>query len=285
MSEEQTKTRFEWATEIRTELRKNVASVLSLGKLFVAARDALRHGEFESMFDDLPIDQRTAQMYMSIAEHPVIANPKHVSLFPPSWSTLYVLSRVEPMRLEAALKDGLINPRTQREEARQLFCAPPPVKDWPLAQCDDRLRNVINAELTNAAITDRTQIISLWRQIGDELVRNIDLQDDVQAALDDLEIHDAEPGGYRVFEDEMAAACHAGGPAVVSGFKSTHANWYRALTTKADGATALDREVVEHRLDDIRIGRVPTTRTRSSFNAVLLSIHGLARERKQPGGP
>jgi len=45
---------------------------------------------------------------MEIARHPVISNTKHVSHLPPSWGTLYQLTRVEPKLLQAAIKDGRV---------------------------------------------------------------------------------------------------------------------------------------------------------------------------------
>ncbi len=141
----------EWASRIRAELRETAAGILAVGRLFLAAKTALKHGEFTRMFIDLPINQRMAEMYMSIAKNPALTNPKHVSLLPPAISTLYRLSRESPLRLEAALAEGSIHPQLQREDARALFTAvPPPPARWSLADCEEHLRQLINEEITRA---------------------------------------------------------------------------------------------------------------------------------------
>jgi hypothetical protein len=42
----------------------------------------------------LPFGDRTARMLMRIAADSRIANRKHVSVLPPSWGTLYQITRV-----------------------------------------------------------------------------------------------------------------------------------------------------------------------------------------------
>ena len=75
------------------------------------AKEALPHGEFTAMVENqLPFESRTAQRLMAIAADARLANPTRVSLLPPSWGTLYQLSRIEPEVLEAKIKDGTIVP-------------------------------------------------------------------------------------------------------------------------------------------------------------------------------
>lgn len=81
--------------------------------------------------------------------------------------------------------------------------------------------------------------------------------EDALAAKQQLEVRDAEPGGYRLFEDEQAASMHPGSPNVIGGVPSTYPDWYKKLTTKADGSTPLTRKQVEKALDHMVNDRAP----------------------------
>ncbi len=105
--------------------------------------------------------------------------------------------------------------------------------------------------------------------MADELeqAREQERQEDVQAARDELAIHDAEPGAFKIFDgSEVVASC-----------KSTYPEWYRMLTTAADGVTALRREQVQSRLGDLESGRLPIRRSERSYQAVAMAIQGAAR--------
>ena len=82
---------------------------------------------------ELPFAERTAQRLMAIAGNPVIANAAHASLLPPSWGTLYELTKLPSVQLEAKISDGSINPRLERRDvaallpnARKISPGPPP---------------------------------------------------------------------------------------------------------------------------------------------------------------
>ncbi len=64
------------------------------------------------MFKDalVPLGIRSAQMLMTVAEHPTLSNTKHVSLLPPSWGTLYELTKLPDKALDNAFRDGVITP-------------------------------------------------------------------------------------------------------------------------------------------------------------------------------
>jgi hypothetical protein len=53
------------------------------------------HGEFLAMVEnDLPFGDRTARRLMAIARDPRISNRTHASILPPSWMTLYELTKL-----------------------------------------------------------------------------------------------------------------------------------------------------------------------------------------------
>ena len=86
-----------------------------------AAKKALPHGEFLKMIDhDLPFTASTAQRLMKIAADPKISNPAHAQLLPPSWATLYTLTKVPVGAFEQAAASGVIRSTMTREDASKL---------------------------------------------------------------------------------------------------------------------------------------------------------------------
>jgi hypothetical protein len=106
-----------WAARITACWRVSVEAILEVGRLLLAAKAALPHGKFGTMIEaELPFGPRTAQMLMAIADDPRLANPKHVSHLPPSWSTLYELTKYSDEQFEAGIRDGKIRPDVERRE-------------------------------------------------------------------------------------------------------------------------------------------------------------------------
>lgn len=110
-----------WVGLIRDAWQDSVGSVLKIGQLLIDAKAELEHGQFETMIEtDLPFGPRSARMLMAIAEDKKLANRKHASVLPPSWTTLYELTKVPEDVFEAKLKEGVIRPDMQRDEAMRL---------------------------------------------------------------------------------------------------------------------------------------------------------------------
>jgi hypothetical protein len=118
-----------WTKLIATAWQKGVEAILETGRLLIEAREGpnkLPHGQFEAMVKlKLPFNERTAQRLMEIARHPVISNATHVSLLPPSWGTLYELTRVPNEILLTKIKDGSITPKTERRDVICMRPVPP----------------------------------------------------------------------------------------------------------------------------------------------------------------
>jgi hypothetical protein len=98
---------------------------------------------------------------MAIAQHPILANRTHGSVLPPSWRTLYELTKVPDSELQRALEDGRVHPGLERRDVRQWRvsgqaeeAAPPP---WNPADALERLRRATAAEQTRGA--DRPALI------------------------------------------------------------------------------------------------------------------------------
>lgn len=115
--------RKEYAKRIKAALGKSVVGFIEAGQELQRAQDDdVAHGEWEAFVKkEVGISPRMAHMLMKIAKHPVISNQKHVSDLPPSWGTLYQLTKVPRPRLEAKLKDGTVNANMERKEVAELL--------------------------------------------------------------------------------------------------------------------------------------------------------------------
>jgi hypothetical protein len=129
------KSRQEHAKLINTAWQKGVESIIETGERVSCAKLDLAHGEFEAMVEnDLSFGPRTAQMLMAVASNAVISNPNHGSFLPPSWRTLYSLSRLPQALLLTKIREGAIHPGLERKDVKAL-CPPPE----PERQRDDDL--------------------------------------------------------------------------------------------------------------------------------------------------
>lgn len=113
----------QWANQICAQLSKSAEAIIATGRLLVKAKADLPHGEWGRMFEDklVPFSQNTAGQLMKIAEHPKLSNSVHAQNLPPSWTTLYELTKVPDKALDNAFRDGLITPSMERKEVKALM--------------------------------------------------------------------------------------------------------------------------------------------------------------------
>ncbi len=123
----------QWADRIRGELRRTVESIVETGRLLLKTKSDLAHGEWGRMFEErlIPISQDTAGCYMRIAAHPLLSNSDHGRNLPPSWRTLYELTKVPEPTLINAFKDGLITPEMERRHVAALLPPKPAPEPEP----------------------------------------------------------------------------------------------------------------------------------------------------------
>jgi hypothetical protein len=110
-----------WQGRICNVWQKCVENIIDTGRLLIAAKDELKHGSFETMVQsELPFGPDTAQRLMVIARHPILSNAAHAPLLPPSWMTLYELTKLDDKlgdgTLQKKIKDGSITPRLERKD-------------------------------------------------------------------------------------------------------------------------------------------------------------------------
>jgi N6-adenosine-specific RNA methylase IME4 len=109
-----------WADRIRIHMTRTVEAVIATGTTLVEAKAALNHGDWLPLLAEVGMSARTAQMLMAIANSP-LANACHARILPTGdITTLYHLTRLEPERLEAAIREGAVRPDLSRREAVQL---------------------------------------------------------------------------------------------------------------------------------------------------------------------
>lgn len=112
-----TPTRRQWASQINAAWRKSVSAIFETGRILIAAKASLEHGQWETMCaNDLKFNPRVAQMLMAIEEDRRLAKPKIFSLLPPAYTTIYQISQLEDGSLEARVADGTIQPNMKGRE-------------------------------------------------------------------------------------------------------------------------------------------------------------------------
>lgn len=114
--------REQWADRIRSAWLTTVTAILDTSRLIIEAKAQLPSGEFLAMVEnDLPFGPSTTQKLMSISRNPSLANTEHVLYLPPSWGTLYELSRADCIDLDRWIDDGTVHPEMERNEAKALL--------------------------------------------------------------------------------------------------------------------------------------------------------------------
>src|SRR5260370_37375543 len=93
-----------WAAKIRAAWQSSINGIIECGQLLIAAKAELGHGEFEVMIEnELPFTPSTARRLMIVAEDERIR--AHVHVLPPSWGTLYELTKLDDNEFAAAITD------------------------------------------------------------------------------------------------------------------------------------------------------------------------------------
>jgi hypothetical protein len=163
-----------WSRLICAAWQKSTTAIIETGRLLIQAKDSLEHGQWLEMVGaELPFAERTAQRLMAIASNPVMANAAHAPHLPPSWMTLYELTKVSHSQLEAKLSDGSINPRMERRDvaallpnARQIKPGPassPPLDSDPLRVLQrtwDETPNEIRQQFTKANAVELREMLA-----------------------------------------------------------------------------------------------------------------------------
>ena len=102
--------------------RKSIQSIVECGRLLIAAKDELKHGEFLKMIEnELPFKRSSAQALMKIAADGRITKYQHAGCLPAHWSTLVKLTQLPDAAFEARIADGTIHPGLERRPAAEMI--------------------------------------------------------------------------------------------------------------------------------------------------------------------
>ena len=111
-----------YAQRITNCQRKSVESIIECGRLLIAAKDELKHGEFLKMVDaNLPFKRSSAQALMKIANDKRITKYQHAGCLPAHWSTLVKIIQLPDAAFEARIADGTIHPGLERRSAVEMI--------------------------------------------------------------------------------------------------------------------------------------------------------------------
>jgi hypothetical protein len=112
----------EWRDYISEPWQSAVESIVETGRRLIEAKENIGHGGWVKIFEDKKLfSAKTAQRLMAIAQHPILANGAHVYHLPPSWGTLYELSRIPEQALLTWIQDGKVHSELTRSEAEALL--------------------------------------------------------------------------------------------------------------------------------------------------------------------
>jgi hypothetical protein len=116
----QPKTPDEYVEEISRLWRSAQSAFLDIGQLLIRAKDALPHGEYMAAVEErLPFAARTAYQLREAARWALEMDRRQtipLHRLPGSYSTIYLLSTLDPQTLEAAKVDGIVRPELRRAE-------------------------------------------------------------------------------------------------------------------------------------------------------------------------
>jgi len=106
----------DYVAEISRLWSRAQGAFLEIGRLLIRAKEALPHGEYVAAVEaELPFSARTAYQLREAARW-AMGGVVPVERLPGSYSTIYLLSTLEPPLLQQAKQDGLIRPELKRAE-------------------------------------------------------------------------------------------------------------------------------------------------------------------------
>jgi len=105
-----------WVSLIQTEWQKSIEGVLNVARHLVEAKEAVEHGRWGEVVENLPFGESAARRLMAIGADDWILNQAHGPVLPNSWRTLYELTKLPDEDKDQMLADGIISPDMQRKD-------------------------------------------------------------------------------------------------------------------------------------------------------------------------
>lgn len=152
----------DYVSEISQLWTRAQTAFLDIGRLLIRAKDHLPHGEYVASVEErLPFSGRTAYQLREAARWAIEMDRRQeitLDRLPGSYSTIYLLSTLDPLTLKAADDEGLVNPELRRAKL--------------LAWRKGRLSNAID----RVALRARFDRLSRERERLDQELRRIEVE-------------------------------------------------------------------------------------------------------------
>lgn len=134
-----------WVAKITLQVGKSAQSLVELGQIFIDAKLALKHGQWEQLFQPgrLPFSIRTAQKLMQVAQNAALSKTKNSALLPPSLDALTTLARLDPEVVQAGINEGVIVPDMSIGDVKKFVLDQQPAKAEKPFVYDASLRSLV----------------------------------------------------------------------------------------------------------------------------------------------
>lgn len=111
--------------EIAASWRKSTEAIIETGNLLNQAESKFTHEQYSSLRDYLITEVGMSNSVISklktIARNPILIDPNYHHRLPPSYATLYQISKIEEDKLKNALDEGEITSLTQLKDVTAKF--------------------------------------------------------------------------------------------------------------------------------------------------------------------
>ena len=115
----------EHATVIAASWRNAATSIVETGRLINLAEEELSPSDYRTLriylVENSGLSQSVVSKLKTIARNPTLLNPDYQAKLPPSYATLYHLSKIDETKLKDAIEQGVINPNTQLRDVTSNF--------------------------------------------------------------------------------------------------------------------------------------------------------------------
>jgi hypothetical protein len=138
--------------------KKTVEGIIKSGQILKQAQALLPYGHFSSLAEEFDMDRSVVTRLKKIAATPSLS--AHAHKLPPSWYTLYLLTRLKPEKLQAGIETGKVNKAITRADVMKMLPPPkpkkPPSRLNQLRKFMSRHREAMELEFSDNPVLERT---------------------------------------------------------------------------------------------------------------------------------
>jgi hypothetical protein len=158
-----------YASRILAAMKRTVDGIFATAAAIAAAKRGLPHGQWMQLFEErrVPMSISTADRFLAIhvARERLMANSAHGPNLPPSWRTLYELTRLPEDTLTWAQQSGRIHADLERRDISQLRRAFTESQAVLVNEAEDVDANTDRSQQLGALLIDlNTALMRAYRQ-------------------------------------------------------------------------------------------------------------------------